>query len=148
TGTWFFDSNGSYSYNPEDRFRPFGVPGDQPVAGDWSGNGQTRIGVFHNGIWYLDLNNNGLWDGVAGGDGAFAFGLPGDTAVVGDWNGDGRTKLGVFRCPLVGQCVWALDYAGKFAYDAATAKYFYYGLPGDLPVVNNWTGNSRVDQIG
>ncbi len=147
-GVWAFDSNGNYNYDSSDRFLSFGLAGDQPVAGDWTGNGQIRMGVFRGGLWYLDLNNNGQWDGVAGGDGIFAFGLPGDTAVVGDWNGDGRTKLGIFHCPQTGVCTWALDFAGKFAYDAATARFYSYGLPGDLPVVNNWNGASRIDQIG
>ena len=148
-GIWVLD-NGNNVYDAADKFRYFGLAGDQAVAGDWTGNGQTRLGVFRNGLWYLDLNNNGQWDGVAGGDGIFAFGLPGDVAVVGDWNGDGRTKLGVFRCPQsgAGACTWVLDMAGKFAYDPATAKALSYGLPGDTPVVNNWNGTSNVDQIG
>lgn len=100
-GVWALD-NGNNVYDAGDKFRYFGLAGDQAVAGDWTGTGQTRLGVFRNGLWYLDLNNNGQWDGVAGGDGVFAFGLPGDVAVVGDWNGDGRTKLGVFRCPQPG----------------------------------------------
>ena len=151
-GAWYVDWNGNNQWDATDAAHVvnFGLPGDQAVAGDWTGNGQTRLGVFRNGVWYLDLNNNGQWDGVAGGDGIFAFGLPGDVAVVGDWNGDGRTKLGVFRCPQSGGggCTWVLDMAGKFAYDPATAKAFSYGLPGDTPVVNNWNGTSNVDQIG
>jgi uncharacterized repeat protein (TIGR01451 family) len=148
-GIWFLD-NGNNVYDAADKFRFFGLAGDQAVAGDWTGNGQTRLGVFRAGLWYLDLNNNGQWDGVAGGDGIFAFGLPGDLAVAGDWNGDGRTKLGIFRCPSpgAGACTWVLDMAGKFAYDPATARAFSYGLPGDTPVVNNWNGASNVDQIG
>jgi hypothetical protein len=147
-GVWAFDRNGSYSFDSSDPFRSFGLAGDQPVAGDWTGNGKVRIGVFRGGLWYLDLNNNGQWDGVAGGDGVFAFGLPGDTAVVGDWNGDGRTKLGIFHCPQAGVCSWALDYVGRFAFDPGTVRFYAYGLPGDVPVVNNWNGASNVDQIG
>lgn len=146
-GVWVLD-NGSYGFDAGDKSTFFGLAGDQPVVGDWTGNGQTRLGVFRAGLWYLDLNNNGQWDGVGGGDGIFAFGLPGDLAVVGDWNGDGRTKLGIFRCPTIGACTWALDYAGKFAYDPGTVKVLSYGLPGDTPVANNWNGSSNVDQIG
>jgi len=32
-------------------------------VGDWTGTGQTRIGVFRGGTWFLDLNGNGQWDG-------------------------------------------------------------------------------------
>ncbi|MBZ5618405.1 MAG: hypothetical protein LAQ69_06665 [Acidobacteriia bacterium] len=148
SGVWVFDTNGNGSFDLTDRFSSFGLSGDQPVAGDWDGTGAVRIGVFRGGLWYLDLNDNGQWDGVAGGDGIFAFGMPGDVAVTGDWNGDGRSKLGIFRCPQTGVCTWVLDYAGKFGYDAATAKSFSYGSPGDIPVVNNWNATSNIDQIG
>ena len=28
---------------------------DVPVVGDWDGDGKDDLGVFRNGIWYLDL---------------------------------------------------------------------------------------------
>ena len=135
----------------------FGLAGDQAVAGDWTGTGVVRIGVFRAGAWYLDLNNNGLFDAN---EGPFYFGLPGDVAVVGDWNGTGVTKFGVFRCPAAGVCQWYLSTAVTQAnatillvpfgniYTPGTTQAFSYGLPGDQPVVNNWTGTSRADQIG
>lgn len=135
----------------------FGLSGDQPVAGDWTGTGVVRMGVFRAGAWYLDLNNNGAFDAN---EGPFLFGLPGDIAVVGDWNGTGVTKFGVFRCPAVGVCQWYLSTAvtptnaatmfvpNNTIYTAATTQVFSYGLPGDKPVVNNWTGTSKADQIG
>jgi hypothetical protein len=148
-GVWALDSNGNGAYDPGiDTFYSFGLAGDQVVAGDWTGNGQVRLGVFRNGFWILDLEGNRQWEP---GDGVYAFGLPGDIAVVGDWNGDGRTKLGVFRCPPAGTpgvCIWVLDMAGKFAYDPATAVTLPYGLRGDQPVVSNWSGTGKVDQIG
>ena len=49
----------------------FGLPGDQPVMGDWTGDGRIRVGVFRNGEWYLDLNGNRRWDGIEGGDGHY-----------------------------------------------------------------------------
>jgi hypothetical protein len=150
-GVWVLDKNGNGAFDGADGFYYFGLPGDQAVAGDWTGDGRVRLGVFRGGVWYLDLNNNGRWDGTAGGDGIFSFGLPGDIAVVGDWNGDGRTKLGVFRCPPVGGpgvCVWVLDSAGKFTYDQTTAVVLTYGLPGDQPVVSNWDGAGNHDLIG
>ena len=35
-----------------------------PITGDWNGDGKAEIGVFVNGIWYLDFNGNGDWDGT------------------------------------------------------------------------------------
>jgi hypothetical protein len=150
-----FDVNGNFKFDAGiDTFRSFGLDGDIPVAGDWDGTGVVRIGVYRPslGAWFLDLNNNGVWDGTSGGDGIFYFGLPGDVPVVGDWSGNGVSKFGVFRCPAVGQpgvCSWILDYAGKKAYDPATAVTLSYGLPGDIPVVGNWSGaQTGPTQIG
>jgi hypothetical protein len=59
--------------------------GDIPVAGDWNRTGTSKIGVFRNGQWFLDLNGNGAWDGC-GTDACIAsFGAAGDIAVVGEW---------------------------------------------------------------
>jgi hypothetical protein len=126
----------------------FGLPGDQPVIGDWTGDGRIRVGIFRNGDWYLDLNGNRKWDGVEGGDGIFQFGLPGDTPVVGDWTGDGVTKLGVFRCPkdLHAECTWALDINGNRRFDSSDV-FLGYGLPGDIPIVSAWSGG-KIDRIG
>ena len=149
---WVLDRNGNYQFDlGVDTFHFFGLNGDVPVVGDWTGSGVVRMGVFRNGTWYLDLNNNGTWDGVDGGDAVYSFGLPGDIPVVGDWNGNGITKLGVVRCPAapaVGVCSWILDVAGHNNFDG-TAITLFYGLTGDVPVVGNWVGGAvRADQIG
>jgi len=52
--------------------------------GDGDGTGIMRIGVFRNGLWYLDINGNDAWDGS---DATIPFGVPGDIPVVGNWNG-------------------------------------------------------------
>jgi hypothetical protein len=65
----------------------FGIAGDFPVAGDWSGTGKAQIGVFDpsTGLWELDLNSNGLWDGCTV-DGCLGpFGRQDDLPVVGNW---------------------------------------------------------------
>ncbi len=131
-----------------DIFESFGLPGDRPVIGDWTGDGRIRVGVFRNGEWYLDLNGNRKWDGVAGGDGIFQFGLPGDIPVAGDWTGDGVTKLGVFRCPADrgAECTWVLDINGNRKFDSSDV-FLRYGLPGDLPIVSAWSGG-KIDRIG
>jgi hypothetical protein len=131
-----------------DVFDTFGLPGDQPLIGDWTGDGRIRVGVFRNGAWYLDLNGNRKWDGVAGGDGIFQFGLAGDLPVAGDWTGDGVTKLGVFRCPSdhPAGCTWILDVNGNRKFDSSDV-FLQYGLSGDLPIVSTWSGG-RIDRVG
>jgi len=65
----------------------FGNPGDQPVAGDWDGDGCDSIGVYRpsNGTWYLknvSSTSAGTWDYTISG-----YGGSSDTAIIGDWNG-------------------------------------------------------------
>ena len=76
-----------------DKVYNFGATGSTPFTGDWNGDDHTKIGVFQNGVWYLDYNGNGMWN--AGTDKQYSFGPAGDLPVVGDWNGDGKTKAGV-----------------------------------------------------
>ena len=151
------DSSGTNNYVASDKARLFGQPGDTPVAGDFFGTGVIEIGVFRcpTGAtvcqWFIDANNSGTWDGPFGGDQIWNFGIPGDIPVVGDWNGNGTSKIGIFRCPAVGSttpCTWVLDAGNKHVYDGATAVIAYYGLAGDMPVVNNWNATGTVDQIG
>ena len=77
----------------------FGMPGAMPVAGDWDGSGTTKVGVFIDGLWFLDLNGNGAWDE----DDLWAkLGKKGDQPVSGDWNGDGKTDIGIFGPAWIG----------------------------------------------
>ena len=159
-GFFTLDSNGNYTFDVTDKTRQFGLAGDYPVAGDWDGNGTIKLGVFRcpapgAGVctWYLDDNNNGVWDGTFGGDVAFQFGLPGDIPVVGDWTGTGVSKVGVMRCPAAGQpgvCTWILD-AQNLRAPNGNFLVSSYGLAGDLPAVGNWAGvggSKPIDNIG
>ena len=162
-GFFTLNESGSYVFTgpPSDLTTQFGLAGDYPVAGDWDGTGIIRIGVFRcpapgTGVcsWYLDQNNNGVWDGTFGGDITFQFGLPGDIPVVGDWDGTGVSKVGVMRCPAVGQpgvCTWILDIQNVRSPNSSTFLMDSYGLAGDQPAVGNWAGpggSHPVDQIG
>ena len=72
----------------------YGDPGDEPILGDWDGNGTDTPGIVRNGIWFL---TNTLGKPLA--DLNFAYGNPDDHAIVGDWNGDGKDTPGVIRFP-------------------------------------------------
>ncbi|HZZ73143.1 MAG TPA: SdrD B-like domain-containing protein [Pirellulales bacterium] len=78
----------------------FGIPGAIPVTGDFAGDGVTRIGVYVDGEWFIDMNGNGVWDA---GDLYLKLGSAGDKPVVGDWDGDGKADIGIFGPQ------WALD---------------------------------------
>jgi hypothetical protein len=124
-----------------------GLTGAQPVAGDWTGSGTSRIGVFVDGTWYGDLNGNGAWDGEPTDDlTTFGVGIPGAIAVVGDWNGSGTTKVGVYL-----DHAWWLDYDGSTAWDGPLVDRSYTfdpGITGAVPVAGDWdgTGNTRIGE--
>lgn len=89
TGEWFLDysDNGQWDNCQVDRCFTFGSSGDQPVVGDWTGSGASKIGVFRpaSGQWFLDLTGNGQWDGCST-DGCIQFDhQEGDLPVVGKW---------------------------------------------------------------
>jgi hypothetical protein len=71
----------------------FGLPGWQPVVGDWDGDGVDTIGLVdpHTGTWYLAEANA---QGTAL-QATFVYGAPGWEFVPGDWDGDGITTPGV-----------------------------------------------------
>jgi PKD repeat protein len=102
-------------------------------------NATTNIGVYKDGVWYLDYNGNGGKDTSA--DKAYSFGAPGWINVTGDWNNDGKTDIGVTN----GQ-QWYLDWNGNGAWDSGTDKAYSFGAPGWTPVVGDWTdtGSSYI----
>src|SRR5258707_10848493 len=52
-GQWVLDWDGTHQ---NQRVYYFGGAGDKPVVGDWTGSGQSKIGVYRNGFWILDTN--------------------------------------------------------------------------------------------
>jgi PKD repeat protein len=132
TGTFFLrnsntegDANNAFAY---------GLPGDIPLVGDWTGKGYDSIGVYRDGNFLLRDSNTGGWA-----DNAFAYGLPGDIPLVGDWTGKGYDSIGVYRD---GNFLLRDSNTGGWADNA-----FAYGLPGDIPLVGDWTGKG-YDSIG
>jgi hypothetical protein len=118
----------------------FGIAGDIPVVGDWTGTGYTKIGVYRPSTqtWYLDANGDGFYE--PGVDFTGQFGLPGDVPIVGDWSGSGTTKIGIYR---PSSSLWALDKNGNMAWDSADIAGSF-GLPGDKPVLGDWTGSGTT----
>jgi hypothetical protein len=117
----------------------FGSPNFLPIAGDWTGTGQKRIGAFSNGIWYLDINGDGIFDA---GDKIVTWGEAGDIPVVGDWTGSGHIALGLFRAGT-----FILDLSGHLTgvpTGKADATYTAFGKAGDIPVAADWSGSGTT----
>ncbi|XYH95408.1 hypothetical protein ACMHYB_47650 [Sorangium sp. So ce1128] len=124
---WFLDMSGN-GMDGAYRVLQFGLRGDVPLVGDWTGTGQTRVGVFRNGEFHLDLNGNG-YDGEL----PLHLGQAGDKPVVGRWSGTARSLVGAWR-PSTG--IWLLDMNGN-GWDGAD-RALQFGLPGDVPVTGSW----------
>ena len=145
---WLQDVDGDQQFNsPPDRAFAFGgVAGDIPITGDWNGSGTSKVGIYRpsNGLFILDTNGDGVFDG---GDAVYNLGVgtqAGDVPVVGDWNGDGQTKVGLFREGFF----WILDTNGDGVFEQGVDSTFAFGgVAGDVPVVGDWTG-SGTSKIG
>jgi hypothetical protein len=115
------------------------VNGDIAVAGDWTGSGNTQLGLFRpsTGEWFLNRNGNRAWNGCKKDTCIASFGRIGDFPIVGDWNGTGISKIGVAR-PTTGE--WLLDLNGNGKWDGPTVDIYIsgYGEEGDIPVVGRW----------
>ena len=142
-GVWRFDTDGDGAVDNcavDECIEGFGnSSSDLPVIGDWNNNGFEKIGFFRSttGQWYLDLNDNGQWDG-SGTDRLIAsFGISGDLPVAGDWAGTGGSQIGVFR-PTTGE--WFLDLNGNGSWDGCEIDICIgqFGQPGDFPVIGKW----------
>jgi murein DD-endopeptidase MepM/ murein hydrolase activator NlpD len=98
-------------------------------------NGVDKLGNYKgNGIWALDYNGNGKWDGTSI-DRLYAFGSSTDQPVVGDWNGDGKDDLGNYK----GNGIWAVDYNGNGKWDGTSIDRLYaFGSSTDRPAVGRW----------
>ena len=82
-------------------------PGDIPVVGNWDATGVSKIGVFtpQTGMWTLDINGNGKFDGCTLDKCFGPFGTTGDIPIVGDWSGTG-TRRSVFSEPRPENGFW------------------------------------------
>ena len=108
-----------------------GIPGDQGIAGDWTGQGYDTVGVYRPSEITFDLSNQ-ISDGVINGDIVFQYGTSTDVAITGDWTGGGHDGVGMFR-PSNGNVYLRNTLTTGFA-DVS----FFYGVAGDQPVAGHW----------
>jgi hypothetical protein len=96
-GTFYLDYNGNGVWDgcETDRCTPIGLATDTPLVGDWNGDGTTKVGAFRpsDGIFYLDTNGNGIWEGC-GVDTCTPIGVSSDIPLVGKWSAGTSTPPG------------------------------------------------------
>jgi hypothetical protein len=144
-GTWYFDANGNGVWEGcgIDRCLQFGLGGDVPLVGDWTGSGTAKVGTFRpgDGMFYLDANGNGVWEGC-GIDRCLPFGMAGDIPLLGDWDGSGEIKVGTFRSS---DKTFYLDYNGDGTWENCSVdRCLRIGLAGDVPLVGDWNGTGTA----
>jgi C1A family cysteine protease len=133
----FYLRNTNTSGSPDITAR-YGISGDLPVVGDWTGSGMKTIGVYrpNKATFYLrNTNSSGI------GNITVRYGLTGDIPIAGDWTNKGYDSVGVYR---PSNSIFFLRNSNTTGIADIKARY---GIPGDLPLVGDWTGKG-YDSIG
>lgn len=140
----FFLRN-SNTAGPSNLSVDFGQLGDQPLSGDWNGDGVDDVGVYRPATaQFLLRQPTRLPIGtIIEVTLTINFGLPGDKAVVGDWDGNGTDTPGVLRN---GQ--FFLTNGPNISGSSPPAEItFSFGGLGDTPVAGDWNGDG-IDTVG
>ena len=106
-----------------------GTGTDQPVVGDWDGDGRVNPGVRSPATRTFRLQTP---SGVS----TFVFGAVADLPIAGDWDGDGIWEVGVRKA---GTNAFRLRAA-----DGSLPKVLL-GDADDLPVTGDWDGDKKTD---
>jgi hypothetical protein len=123
-GQWWFNG-GSFYWN-------FGQAGDEPIGGDYNGDGITEFALFRGSSNnYFILNTaSGLYD-------TYNYGQAGDIAVPADYDGDGMTDRAVWR-PSNG--TWYIVNSST-----GTMTTTQWGTAGDIPVPADFDNDGKAD---
>jgi murein DD-endopeptidase MepM/ murein hydrolase activator NlpD len=107
----------------------FGGPTDEPVPGDWDGNGSINPGVRTPETRTFTMRS-------PLGTTALAFGLVSDRPVAGNWTGDAVWEIGVWRASTA-----------QFLLRSPTGVVTKIGLgdANDLPVTGDWDADGFTD---
>ena len=108
----------------------YGSVGDQPIIGDWDGDGDDDIGVRRANVFLLRLGRS---SGSA--QLTFVFGRTSDRVLIGDWNGDGIDTVALQRDR---QIFWRDTNA-----TISPSHSFSIGRTGDLAVGGDWNRDGQ-----
>ncbi|HEV8591330.1 MAG TPA: VCBS repeat-containing protein [Pyrinomonadaceae bacterium] len=111
---------------------PWGTNGDQPVRGDFDGDGRQDAAIFRssNSVWYVLQSSNSqpkyLFWGVAS-----------DHRVAADYDGDGKTDAAVFR---PSNNIWYILNSLT-----GTPSYYRWGTSSDALVPADYNGDGKAE---
>ena len=120
----------------------WGADGDDPVPGDYDGDGKTDFSIFRPGTgtcpcavtWYIIHSSTGAQV-------SFLYAMNGDLPAQADYDGDGKTDPAIYRPPTGGATygVWHIQ--------GTSLGYYTYtwGEAGDLPASADYDGDGRAD---
>lgn len=133
TAQFFFDyADGSPVV---DRILSYGGPNDVALLADFDGDTIADLALYRNGVWFINLMNDGIVDGTV-----FMGGGPADRPIAGDFLGSGKAGIGIFR-----NGVWYLSTQPVIDFGVNVNKIFLFGGPGDLPIVADFDGDGKAD---
>ncbi|MGL4944262.1 MAG: SdrD B-like domain-containing protein [Thermoguttaceae bacterium] len=129
-GQWFIDINGNGVWDGDDIWCELGSATDQPVAGDWDGDGKLDIGTF-----------GSQWAGDSAA-------IPHDPGLPSDLNNlvGGRPKSVLTSAQPVGERAVKHSRDGGVRVDWID-HVFRYGGQGDVAVTGDWSGDG-ITKIG
>jgi hypothetical protein len=121
----------------------YGMPGWEPVAGDFTGSKKTTFGIVDPSASRDTVNHrDAVWFlGSAAGVNdipAFAYGFASWTPLTGDWTGSGKFGIGAYDPTTARFYLRNETSAG-----AADAGVFQFGAPGWIPLAGDWTGSGK-----
>ncbi|MEU4237528.1 M23 family metallopeptidase [Actinoplanes sp. NPDC026619] len=121
----------------------YGALGDQPVTGDWDGNGKESVGIFRPGteLGSFHLSNNLPPAGAS--NYAFESGLATDVPLAGNWDGKTGDSTGFYR-PSDG------TFHLKDLNEPGISNYAFQLGPigtGVTPLAGDWDGDGE-DSVG
>lgn len=107
----------------------FGKAFDEPLLGDWNGDGQLDVGVRTPKKSMFKLKTPA---GIV----KVKWGEPSDMPISGDWDGNGTTEIGVRR---------AAEATFYPRMPDGSSAPVWLGDADDLPVTGDWDGNGTTD---